>query len=87
MSITNGHNVQQRASVRGGWIGIMTGESMGSALERTTNELNARGYRVAFIVPDQWSLARRVLNVLLFTVTAGFIAHSPGVLVVGERCS
>ncbi len=78
------HNVQQRASLRGGWFGFLSGESMGKSVERAIIDLNRRGYRVAFMIPDQWSLVRRILNILLTIVTLGFVSHSPGILIIGE---
>ena len=44
------------------------GESAGSALERTNVGLNHRGYRVASIVSDQWSSARRPLSSLTLKI-------------------
>ena len=78
-------NIQQRVSGRGGWIAMLQGESQGRALERVIPTMNASGYRVAFIIPDQWSFARKMLNLLVFFGTAGFFAHTEGVLIIGER--
>ena len=51
-------NVQVRVAGRNGWISIFTGESRGQALERILPSLNARGYRVAFVIEDKFSFLR-----------------------------
>jgi len=84
MKVRLDHNVQQRASTRGGWFGLLSGESMGKSVERTIMDLNRRGYRVAFMIPDKWSVVRWILNVLLTVCTLGFFSHSPGILIIGE---
>ena len=68
-------NVQRRATSIAGWIGLFRGESLGSAVERTIMELNADGYRVVFMVPDRWSVARVLLNILITVVTLGNADH------------
>ena len=78
-------NIQRRVSGRGGWIGLFTGESQGRALERILPDMNADGYRVAFIIPDKWSFARHILNIIVLVGTAGFFAHTEGLVIVGER--
>ena len=55
-------NVQIRVASQGGWLAIFRGESQGSALERVLPELERDGYRVAFIVPDSFSLGKKLLN-------------------------
>ena len=80
-----GLNVQRRAQHRGGWLGILRGESQGAALDRVLPVLNGDGYRVAFVIPDKFSLAKTLLSALLAVCTLGFYWPTPGVLVIGER--
>lgn len=51
---------------------------MGSAVERTVVDMNRKGYRVAFIIPDQWSFGRKVLDALVWACTLGFVAWQEG---------
>ena len=78
-------NVQRRATYVAGWIGLFRGESLGSAVERTILELNADGYRVVFMIPDRWSVARVLLNILITVVTLGIVSKARGMLIIGER--
>ena len=78
-------NVQMRVASRGGWLVIFQGESQGRALERVLPELEHDGYRVAFIVPDSFSLGKKLLNLLLAIVTLGFYYQVEGLLIIGER--
>jgi hypothetical protein len=78
-------NVVRRVAMRGGWIGLFSGESQGKALERVLPELNADGYRVAFVVPDHWSIAKRILSILVLVVTLGFVGLTQNLLIIGER--
>ena len=78
-------NVQTRVASRGGWLAIFQGESQGRALERVLPELEQDGYRVAFIIPDSFSLGKKLLNLLLAVVTLGFFYQVEGLLIIGER--
>ncbi len=78
-------NIQVRVSGLGGWIPMLQGESQGRALERVLPELNANGYKVAFIVPDSPSFLWKLLNALIAVVTLGFYWRNAGVLIIGER--
>lgn len=78
-------NIVRRVSMRGGWLGLLSGESQGKALERVIPAMNAEGYRVVFIVPDKFSLAKRVLAVLVLVVTLGFVGITENVLIIGEK--
>ncbi len=78
-------NVQIRVASQGGWLAIFRGESQGSALERVLPELERDGYRVAFIVPDSFSLGKKLLNFLRALVTLGFSYEVQGLLIIGER--
>ncbi len=78
-------NIQHRVESRAGWIAWFSGESQGRALERALPELNAMGYKVAFVVPDRWNPFKFLLNSLLFIVTLGFYAKSQNLLIIGER--
>lgn len=77
-------NVTRRVAMRGGWLGLFSGESQGKALERVIPALNAEGYRVVFIVPDKFSLFRKVLNVIILVVTLGFVGFVENLIIVGE---
>ncbi len=80
-------NIQHRVESRAGWIAWFSGESQGRALERALPELNALGYKVAFVIPDRWNPFRFLLNSLLFIVTLGFYAKSQNLLIIGELMS
>ena len=54
-------------------------------MERTIRQLNENGYRVVFVVPDHWSIIRRLINWFVLIGTDGIIGHAPGVLIVGEK--
>jgi len=77
-------NVVRRVSMRGGWLGLFSGESQGKALERVIPQLNAEGYRVSFIVSDKFSWGRKLLNVLVFAVTLGFVGFVENLMIIGE---
>jgi len=78
------YNVTKRVNFRGGWIGLFSGESQGKALTRALTEMNADGYRVAFVVNDRWSFVRYLLEVVVIIITLGFVARSPNLLIIGE---
>ena len=78
-------NVQRRVSGRGGWLPAFSGESHGRAFDRVIPELNSEGYRVLFIVEDQFSLPYRLLQNVIAVVTLFAYWRSPGWLIVGER--
>ena len=79
-----GYNVTKRVNLRGGWIGLISGESQGKALDRAISDLNRDGFKVAFIVPDRWSFVRYLVEVLVIILTLGFVARTPNLLIVGE---
>ena len=83
--MSNSINIYRRATTRVGWLALFGGESQGKALRRAIRDLNADGYRVAFIVPDSYSFFGRVFNVLLLIITFGFYSRSENLLIVGER--
>ena len=78
-------NIYHRISVRVGWIALFSGESRGKALERVLPELNAKNYRVSFVIPDSYSILGRLWNVILLCLTLGFYSRSANFLVIGER--
>ena len=80
-----GYNIQRRVNIRGGWIGLFSGESMGSAIERILRRLNEDGYRVTFMVRDEWSFFRHVLNVIVTIGTVGILSHQQGYVIIGEK--
>ena len=78
-------NIQVRVAGRNGWISVFAGESRGKALERILPGLNARGYRVAFVIEDKFSFLRGLLNIVLAIVTLGFYWQSSELIIIGER--
>lgn len=78
-------NVQRRAQARGGWLGLIRGESQGAAVERALPGLNADGYRVAFLIPDEFSIAKKIWAGLIAICTLGFYWPTASVLIIGER--
>ena len=78
-------NGQRRAQARGGWIGIIRGESQGAAVERALPDLNADGYKVAFIIPDKFSFAKMIWAGIVAVCTLGFYWPTASVLIIGER--
>lgn len=78
-------NRQRRASGRGGWIALFSGESRGKAVERAISDINDEGYRVVFIVEDSPGFFSKLLNVLLALVTLGFYWRTSDLLIIGER--
>lgn len=79
------NNCTRRVAMKGGWIGLFSGESQGKALDRVIPQLNADGYRVAFVVQDKFSLARKVLNVFVFAITLGFVGFVENLIIIGEQ--
>lgn len=77
-------NITRRVSMRGGWLGLLSGESQGKALERVIPQMNAEGYRVAFIVPDKFSLAKKMLAFVVLVCTLGFIGLVENLIIIGE---
>ena len=78
-------NVQYRVEVNGGLIAAFQGESQGKALERALPELNADGYRVVFMIQDQWNMFKRLLFLLVLVCTLGLYTKVPNWLIIGER--
>ena len=79
-------NIQHRVTVRGGLIPALMGESQGAAFERALPDLNDQGYRVVFMVKDQWNLFKWFfLTLLLGAVTLGLYYKTPNWLIIGER--
>jgi hypothetical protein len=78
-------NVTRRVAMRGGWLGLFSGESQGKAIDRVIKELNGTGYRVSFIIPDRWNPFKKILAILLLIVTLGFVGLVENILVIGER--
>ena len=77
-------NIQFRVAGRGGWLPGLAGESQGRALERIMPRMNAQGYRVAFVVPDQFSFLKRMLHLFVQVFTLGAWYHTEGLLIIGE---
>ena len=48
-------------------------------------ELNRAGYRVAFVIPDSWTLVQWIGAILLLICTLGIYGKAKGLLIIGER--
>jgi len=78
-------NIQHRVEITGGLIAAFQGESQGKALERALPELNEQGYRVVFMVKDEWNIFRKLLFLLILVCTVGLWTKVPNWLIIGER--
>lgn len=78
------YNVTRRVSFHAGWWGVLRGESQGRAVQDVVEDLNADGYRVAFVVSDRYNILRWFFESLLATITLGFIWRPPNLLIIGE---
>ncbi len=67
---------------RGGWIGLLAGESQIKAVERALSEINATGRYVVAAVEDRWSFWKRLGVALLFIITLGIVGKVPNVLLI-----
>ena len=77
-------NVTFRAPRRGGWLGLLSDDSRKSGLDRGINELNASGYRVAFVVSDEAGWSTKIARVFVAVITLGFVITHDDLLVIGE---
>lgn len=77
-------NIVRRASFRGGWIGLFTGNSKMRTLERGLQQLNSDGYQVVLVEEDNWGLLGKLLSIILLIITLGFFTIEPGFLIIGE---
>ncbi len=79
-------NQCERVAVKTGLLPLLQGRtSLASAITRRMETLNARGFRLVTIIPDQWGFFRYVLNFLLLFVTFGLYSNKRGVLIIFER--
>lgn len=85
MESTRPLNVTRRVEMTGGLLGALSGESQGKALERVLPELNAEGYRVVFVLKDQWNIFKKLFFLLVLIVTLGIYGKVENILIVGER--
>ena len=85
MESTRPLNVTRRVEMTGGLLGALSGESQGKALERVLPELNAEGYRVVFVLKDQWNVFKKLFFSLVLIVTLGIYGKVENMLIVGER--
>ena len=46
-------NTQRRASGRGGWVALLSGESQGRAIQRAIADINGEGYRIVFVIENK----------------------------------
>jgi hypothetical protein len=78
-------NIQQRVEFTRGLIGALEGESQGRALERVLPELNSRGYRVVFMVKDEWNFLKKFLFTWVFAIiTLGLYYRAENWLIIAE---
>jgi hypothetical protein len=77
-------NTTTNVTVKGGWVGIFSGSSLNKSIIPALADGNAHGYKVAAVVPDQWSAIRKFLNFLLLIVTLGFYTKAPGAVIIWE---
>ena len=77
MESTRPLNVTRRVEMTGGLLGALSGESQGKALERVLPELNAEGYRVVFVLKDQWNVFKKLFFLLVLIVTLGIYSSGP----------
>ena len=84
MATTGSINMMRRVNMRGGWIGLFSGESQGAAIERILPGFNSDGYKVGFIIKDEWSLGKKLLNALLAVVTLYICVPRLNMLIIGE---
>lgn len=54
-------------------------------MERALPDLNADGYKVAFIIPDKFSFAKMIWAGIVAVCTLGFYWPTASVLIIGER--
>ena len=77
-------NTVRRVTFRGGWIGLLSGNSKMRTLERGIAGLNSTGYRVVTVEDDDWGWLGKFLSILLLVVTLGFFTLEAGYLIIGE---
>ena len=82
---TKALNITRRVSLRGGLIGIFSGESQGKAIDRVLPEFNAQGYKVTFVVKDEWSFVTSFFLNVLSALTLFIWGARPSLLIIGER--
>ena len=81
-------NVCVRVAVHTGWVSKLRGKrSTHAAITREIETLNARGYRVVCVHPDEWGWFRKLLGFLVTICTFGWFGSEPGILIVGESLS
>ena len=79
------HNIQRRVEFVRGLVGALQGESQGAAMERELPKLNQEGYRVVFMVKDEWNVFKKVLFTYIFAlITFGLYYRSENWLIIGE---
>lgn len=79
-------NKQYRVEFVRGLVGALQGESQGQALERALPALNADGYKVAFMIRDEWNIFKKVLFTYIFALfTLGLYYRAENWLIIGER--
>ena len=78
-------NICTRVEIHAGWVARIRGRrNVHAAIQREIASLNANGYRVVWIHPDEWGFWRSFFRFLLAVVTLGFKRSQPGILIVGE---
>ena len=83
--MTKPHNIQRRVEFVRGLVGALQGESQGAAMERELPKLNREGYRVVFMVRDEWNVFKKLLLTYIFAfITLGLYYRSENWLIIGE---
>ncbi len=78
-------NVCTRVEIHAGWIAMLRGRrNTHAAIVREIESMNARGYRIVLILPDEWGFIKTVWKFLVGFLTLGFKRSQPGILIVGE---
>lgn len=71
-------------SYKGGWPGLFSGENQTKAVQRSIQELNARGQKICAAVDDRWSIWKRLGMAILAVISLGFYVRSPNVILITE---
>lgn len=79
------HNSVMQAKVRKGLFGLISGEDMTSVVTREITAMNNDGYRLVFIMEDEFSAYRKAGSRILWILTLGIWRYDPGLLLIGER--
>ncbi|NNN22446.1 MAG: hypothetical protein HKL80_10655, partial [Acidimicrobiales bacterium] len=71
-----------QVSIKGGWIGLFSGDDTRKAINRALMDLERQNVRVLSAVPDQWSYWKRLWNAIIGVLTLGFLVRKPSVILI-----